>query len=125
MTRSPRRLLLDGDLGDLGEPWELLVEVRIALRCDLALVWPLTIPAVESVHDVHATAQHLAEGREVLVVEVRIVFVVDEELGCASVWARIGKSQPAPEVGLLDHVVLDRGKLGLRHGWQAELRDKA
>merc|ERR1719504_143246 len=71
--------LREGGLLDVAQVGELLLEVRVALRLDLALVGRLAVSGEDRLRNVQPL-RHLADGREALLVEEGVVVIVDEHL---------------------------------------------
>mmetsp|Transcript_5430 Transcript_5430/g.19861 ORF Transcript_5430/g.19861 Transcript_5430/m.19861 type:complete len:311 (-) Transcript_5430:14-946(-) len=93
---------------DVRQPREFGLQVRIAVRLDLALVGMLAVPVVYSVHSVHAL-HDAADGSEAHAVKVPIVAEVDEELARARVRPGGREHQRSPLVAMLHGIVFDGG----------------
>src|SRR5262249_9621046 len=86
---KPPELLGDRRCLDVIELGKFLVEVRVALRRDLALIRFLRVLGVDTLGYVHALGD-FSERRKTLSVEEIVVLVVDEELRAA----RIRRARP-------------------------------
>ena len=93
----------------------MVLDVGVALDFDLRRIGALparrhfAVAAIKPLHRVHA-GDHLADGREALLIQGLVVLQVDEQLGGAAVRPQVGVGQRALDVALLDGVV---GQVGV------------